>query len=312
MQKSVVSVLLTCGGAERFHIASDTKYKALLSLNGRPVVDYVAEALCNSETEKVFVVQCRDEGLEKIMNHGEKISCIFCDESNPSLADSLHCAIRGLMDYYGENDLHDKYIMFVPCDIPSVKSSDFNVLIEQVTDNEIDFYTTFIEREALRHFLPKRSFRSLYFRDIGGYFSQQGINIVSGRLFSFDGEKDNCKNIAVYGQDKQKLSGLSEIINDFRSSRHTIFSLLVFISGFLIKRLLRKGGIGLTFKLASGWLSHRLTQYVIQQALYRSLNIKVGLIRSKSVAFSADIDKPADFGDVERLMQQANPSSVSA
>ncbi|MDD4923879.1 MAG: NTP transferase domain-containing protein [Dehalococcoidales bacterium] len=312
MQKSVVSVLLTCGGAERFPFASDTKYKALLPLNGRPVVDYVAEALCNSKIEKVFVIQCREAELEKNLRNRNKITYIFCDKGYPSLADSLYCAIRGLLDYYGEDNLHSKYIMFVPCDIPAVNPKDFDALISQITDNDTDFYTAFIERKLLRVFLPKRRFRSMYFRDIGGHFSQQGINVVNGRLFSFDGDKDGFKNIAVYGHDKQKLSGLSEIINDFRNSRHTIFSLLVFISGFLIKRLIRKGGIGLTLRLACGWLSGKLTQPLMQQALYRSLNIKVGLIKSRSVAFSADIDKPADFGDVERLMQQFNLPASSA
>ena len=303
MQKPVVSVLLTCGGAEHFHIASDTKYKALLPLNGRPVVDYVAEALCNSQIEKLFVVQCRDEGLEKIFQNHKKIICISCEKQNPTLADSIFCSIEGLLNYYGEDKLADKYIMYVPCDIPAVKPEDFNVLISQVADYDIDFYTTFIDNKLLIKWLPKRHFRSLYFYDLGGYFSEQGINFVSGRLFGFEtGEKDS-QNSVIYGHNKQILPGLSEIIDDFRNSRHTTFRLTMFISGLLINRLLYRGGIGITFKFVSRWLSHRLTLPLLDEILYRALNIKVGLLRSQSVAFSADIDKPADFGDVERLMQ---------
>jgi CTP:molybdopterin cytidylyltransferase MocA len=308
MPESIVSVLLTCGRAEHFHIASDTKYKALLPLNGRPVVDYVAQTLCNSQIEKLFVVQCRDEGLERILQNHEKIIFISCEIQNPTLSDSIFCSIEGLLNYYGADKLDDKYIMYVPCDIPSVKPQDFNALISQVKDYDIDLYTTFIDNKLLRKWLPERHFRSGYFYDLGGDFSEQGINFVRGRLFGMETGENGMQNIVIYGHDKQKLPGLSEIINDFRNSRHNSLSLMLFFTGFIFKSLVFRGCIGITARFVYNWLSRRLTLPFLEEILYKSLYIKVGLLRSESVAFSADIDKPADFCDVERLMQQANPS----
>jgi CTP:molybdopterin cytidylyltransferase MocA len=259
MPESIVAVLLTCGGAEHFLFSSNTQYKALLPLNGRPIVKYVAEALCNSTVEKVFLIQCPGEELEKILNNPEKIVFIPCEKQKPTLADSIFCSIESLLNYYGEDKLADKYIMYVPCDIPSVKPGDFDTLISQIEDYNIDLYTTFIDNELLRKWLPERHFRSVYFYDLGGNFSEQGINFVSGRLFGFETVEKDSQNTVIYGLNKQKLPELSEIIDDFRNSRHTTFRLMMFISGLLIKRLLCKGGICITFKFVSRWLSRKLT-----------------------------------------------------
>jgi len=303
MPIQIISVLLTCGGVEHFSDISNTKYKALLPFNGRPMAAYVSDALCQSDIEKVFVVQCRGENLQEMLPQNEKITFIFCDEPYPSLADSLHCSVTGLLNYYGEYELADKYIIFVPCDIPAVKPQDFNSLIEQVNDYDIDFYTTFIENRLFKHSLPHRRFRSIYLHDLGGNFSQQGINIVSGRLFGYKTDDNGMRSLVVYDHDRKPVEGLSRIINSFRKSRNSTISLLLFLSGFILKKLICKGSLGITIRLAFNWSIRRLTLSIFDRALSRSLNIKVGLIKSQSIAFSADIDKPFDFEDVERLMK---------
>jgi CTP:molybdopterin cytidylyltransferase MocA len=304
MQKTTVAVLLTCGFTEHFPNIPNTTYKALLLLNGRPLADYVSEALCNSDVEKVFVIQCPGEELEKVLQKNDKLVFLLCDEEKPSLADSLYCSIRGLLDYYGEEKLADKYIMFVPCDIPAVKPDDFNAIIAQVSNYDVDFYATFIDRGLLRNSYPQRHFRSIYFHDLGGYFSEQGVNFVSGRLFGFDVDKDGTRQVAVFDHDRHLLLGLSEIISDFRSSRHTSFSLILFFSRLIFERLILRGGIGITARFVYKWLSHRLTVPLVEQLLYRALNVKFSLVISQSIAFSADVDKPSDLSDVQKLLHQ--------
>ena len=311
MPKHVVAVLLTCGSVEHFSDISNTKYKALFPFKGRPLATYVSEALCESDIEKTFVVQCRGENLESVLQQNEKLNFILCDEPYPSLADSLYCSVRGLLDYYGQDELANKYIMFVPCDIPSVMAQDFNSIIEHVNDDNIDFYTTFIDNRQLRRLLPHRRFRSIYFHDLGGSFSQQGVNIVSGRLFGLKSDDSNLRKVVVYDHDRKPVDGLSRIIDSFRKSRRSTISLLLFLSGFIFKRLVSSGSTGIAMRLAFSWVTRRLTQSIFDRALSRSLNIKVGLIRSQSMAFSADIDKPADFEDVERLMRQINTPTLS-
>lgn len=246
MQKPTVAVLLTCGNAEHFPNIPNTTYKALLLLDGRPLADYVSEALCDSEVEKVFVIQCPGEGLEQVLPKNDKLVFVLCDEQHPSLADTLYCSIRGLLDYYGEEKLADKYIMFVPCDIPAVKPGDFNALMTQISSCDIDFYATFIDQGLLRSSFPERHFRSIYFHDLGGYFSIQGVNFVSGRLLGFDVDKDGTRQVAVFDHDRHLILGLSRIINDFRSSRHTSFSLILFFSRLIFGRLILRGCIGIT------------------------------------------------------------------
>ena len=310
MLKPIIAVLLACGRTEHFNCISNAIYKALLPFNGYPIVSYVSEALCESAVEKVFVIQCRGENLQEVLQHNDKLIFISCDEPNPSLAGSLQCSVGGLLDYYGEYELANKYIVFTPCDIPAVKPQDFNSLIEQVNDGDIDFYTTFIDNRILKSCLPHRRFRSIYFHDLGGNFSQQGINIVSGRLFGYQSDSNEMRSLVMYDHDRNPIEGLSRIIDSFRKSRRSTISLLLFLSGFIFKKLVSRGSIGITMRLALSWMTRRLTLSIFNRAFSRSLNIKVGLIRSQSIAFSADVDKPSDFEDVEKLMRQCNQSAL--
>jgi CTP:molybdopterin cytidylyltransferase MocA len=104
-EKPVVAVLLTCGLASRFPEFGNIKYKALLLLKGRPIVDFVSTALCISQVEKVFVVHAPDEDIKKTLTSNEKIVFAECSRPTPTLTDSGMCALEKLFEYYGENKL---------------------------------------------------------------------------------------------------------------------------------------------------------------------------------------------------------------
>jgi len=302
MQKITISILLTCGNAEYFPVSDGIKNKALLPVNGQSLFEYTLKALCNSQVEKVFVIQDADAHLENIGICHEKVIYANCKSINPSLADSLICALETIIDFYGENELQRRYIMFVPCDIPLVKSKDFDTLISQTINPDVDIYCTLINNGFLKAIFPERHFRSIYFKDLGGFYSQQALIFASGRLFKTGNPNGDLGRVAVCDRSSQSFLGLTEIINNIRSKRSSLLGWIRFFSLLLWDKLISKRQTSLVIELIYGCLFHKLTVSLLEQVLDKALNVKFAFIETRTQAFSADIDTPRDLENISKLL----------
>jgi CTP:molybdopterin cytidylyltransferase MocA len=299
MHKLTVSILLTCGIAEHFPKSYSVKSKALLPINGHFLFEYVLKALCNSNAEKVFVIQESNQHLEIISAYHEKVVYANCPSVNPSIADSLVCALETLIDFYGENELHKRYVMFVPCDIPLVKSEDFDILMAQNNDAEVDIYVPFIKYKVISTVFPEHHFRSIYFRDLGRRYSPQGLALASGRLFKTGKINNDSNRVDVCDRSGHLVLGLKEIINDIRHERGSLLGWLRFFSLLLWIKLIKQGQTTQLLQLIYSYFSNKLTVSLLEQSLERALNVKVAFIETQSAAFSVDIDTPNDLQNVK-------------
>ena len=122
MNKRTVALLLARGamnGAPPSHECH--KYKALVPVNGVPMVDYVLSALQASAAEKIFVVQGADERLERVVSGHLKNEFINCDPAGSTYAHSLISGLRKLADFLrsarvaSDRD-HAGALRYTPCD----------------------------------------------------------------------------------------------------------------------------------------------------------------------------------------------------
>jgi CTP:molybdopterin cytidylyltransferase MocA len=294
--KTVVSVLLTCGITSRFPEFENTKYKALLPLKGRPIVDYVSIALCNSQVEQVFVVHEPDEDLGKLLTSHEKIILVNCGRSKPTLTDSVMCVMERLFEYYGEKELHQRHIMFVPCDIPLVKTRDINALIGQTLNTDADYCVTVVRSRLLKEEYPWRHFRTLYFNELGGNCSLQPIVFIRSGLFRKAKVIGDLHRIEVCDNSGRPLDKLLKTVDDVREHRHSLTGWARFVF-----RIAGKGHTTLFLQLLFDLLRNRVTESKFREAVYLTLNVRLAAIESKSVTFSADIDNPADLDNLSRF-----------
>jgi CTP:molybdopterin cytidylyltransferase MocA len=295
-ERPVVAVLLTCGINNCFPEFENIKYKALLPLQGRPIVDFVSTALCGSKVEKVFVVQEPEEDLKKVLTGHEKIIFAECKRPGPMLIDSGMCGFEKLIDYYGENGLNQKQIMFVPCDIPLVQAQEFNALIDRAINIDADYCPTVIRNSLVDEGHTGRHFRKIHLNELGGDYSFQPINFVRSRNFripeliaSFNGTSASDNR----GSFTQKILKISE---DARKDRHSVIGWARFAY-----RIAGKGGVVLSLQLILDLLRNRVTESKFEQAISRTLSVKVGVVESQFPDFSLDIDKPSDLDYVSRL-----------
>ncbi|MGP8080815.1 MAG: NTP transferase domain-containing protein [Dehalococcoidales bacterium] len=294
--KPVVAVLLACGVTNCFPEFGNIKYKALLPLDGRPIVDFVAEALCKSQVEKVFIVHESDEDIKKVITSHEKIIFIECKRPDPAMIDSLMCGLERLFEYYGENGLNQKQIMFVPCDIPLSQAQDFNALIGQAQNNNADYCATFVSKSLLNENDMGRRFRKIHLNELGGDYSIQPINFIRSRNFKIPELIGSFNRTAPHDNRGSSSRKILKIIEDARKNRHSVIGWVRFAYG-----IAGKGGMALSLQLVFGLLGNSITESKFEQAVYRTLNVKVAVIESQSTNFSLDIDKPSDLTYVSGL-----------
>ena len=286
--------------------------KALLAVHGQPLFEYVLKALCNSQAEKVFVIQEADANLENKSAHSDKVVYAKCKVLKPSLADSLLCALETLLDFYGEHELHQRNIMFVPCDIPLVTSCDFDALIAQTVDVEIDIYLTFIRNNSPKVTFLNHHFPMVYFDDLGGHYSLQGLAFASGRLFRFAQPGEGAGRVAILDRNSQSVLGLAEIVHDLRNKRSRLIGWIRFFTRLIFTRLIIKGHADLLIRIVYSYLFSKLTVALIERAVLAAINVKVALVETRTAAFSVDIDTPHDLEYVKNILDvtKDNPKAV--
>jgi len=113
--KSIVALVLAGGFADAFSLENDPVFKALLPVRGRPIADYVLQALEESDVEKIFIAQDEGVNLEVMLPPYSK--CIFFnkDKRHSTLGIDIFFALGKVAEFYGDSELREKMIMVVPC-----------------------------------------------------------------------------------------------------------------------------------------------------------------------------------------------------
>jgi CTP:molybdopterin cytidylyltransferase MocA len=212
------------------------------------------------------------------------------------MIDSLMCGLERLFEYYGENGLNQKQIMFVPCDIPLVQAQDFDALIGQAQNNNADYCATFISKSLLNENDTGRRFRKIRLNELGGDYSVQPINFVRSRNFRIPELIGSFNRTALNDKHRSSSQKILKIIEDARENRHSVIGWVRLAYG-----IAGKGGMALSLQLIFGLFRNSITESKFEQAVYRTLNVKVAVIESHSNHFSLDVDKPSDLTYVSRL-----------
>jgi len=295
----VVAVLLTCGVTSRFAEIGNIKYKALLPFNGRPIVDFVSTALCNSQVEKVFIVHEPEEDIKTALTGHEKIVLVECNIPDPTMVGSVICSMERLFEFYGEHELNQKQIMFVPCDIPLAQAQDFNALIDQTFNVNADYYCTVIRNSLLHEDDMGRRFRKMHFNELGDVYSFQPVNFFRSRLFKMPKAADASRGAALSDNREGTSENMLKTVKDIRKNRHSVIAWVRFAY-----RVTGKAGMSLSLQILFDLLRNRITESKFKLAVYRTLNVKAVVLESQCAAFSLDIDNPADLEYMSRLTGQ--------
>jgi molybdopterin-guanine dinucleotide biosynthesis protein A len=295
MRERTIALVMTGGTAEGKFAERGLKYKARFPVNGRPLVDYILCALQASTVEKVFILQPADADLQTVVTPHAKNVFLNYDEREHSIGLTMGRAIEHLLDYHGVEALHERTVMWLPCDIPLVRTEDVDSLIAGSRQPEMDALFTIIPHRVLTAAYPDRRFPSLYLSDRGERYSLQSVMFVDGRHYNYATSPEYAGvRLAVTDAYGEPIPGLVAGIDGMRDGRHGVFNTPRFIYEVVIRRMLRRGLLtavprGL-YELATG----KLTTASISDYLFLAMRVRFGAVMSASAAYSADVDSPED------------------
>jgi GTP:adenosylcobinamide-phosphate guanylyltransferase len=295
--RQVIAILLARGFADEFSNHA-IKYKALLRISGRPMVDWVLRALQSAEIERIFIIQDADMRLEEVLSPSYKNVFVNCSPRNTRMTDSLICGAEAILEYYPKEEVSQLVIMTVPCDIPLANAKNFNTLIHQSRDQDADVFFTAMKLDRLKASYPNRRFHSMYLKDLKGMYTVQNICFSSGKVIGFAFENDGRRRLEVHNRDGEELTGLADMIEGLRKRRHGLLFWSIAIYRILLRRLLIRGNFITFIKMIFDFLNNNLTTDSIRRGLLAAFNLEFGLLESDTETFSGDIDGPKDMVEV--------------
>ena len=200
---STVDAVITAGGIpkpdEPLYTLTQGKSKALLPIGGRPMVQWVLDALSGSDCIRRVVVVGLDEASE-----------LTCDKTLgfiPNQGSMIANISAGVAWVLGQ-DASARHALIVSSDIPTIRPEivDWNVTTSLQTDHEA--YYSFISQETMERRFPGSN-RS-YFKLKEGRFSGGDMNMMQTALASnyhpawrtiIDARKNVFKQASLIGLD---------------------------------------------------------------------------------------------------------------
>jgi len=190
--------------------------KALLDIAGKPMLQWVLDALCEADSVDQIVVVGLDET--------EDLKCTMRLAFLPDKGGIIQ-NIREGANYLDQENPSGDYILIVSSDIPSITPEIVDWVIKAAMQTEHDFYYNIITREIMEKRFPNSNRSYARFKDVevcGGDMNVVRRRMVNGenRLWQriVDTRKNVFKQAALIGFDTLflllfRLTTLDEAVN---------------------------------------------------------------------------------------------------
>lgn len=158
-----MNVILTAGGSpaptDPMHALTRGGIKAMLNIAGRPMIQWMLDALGEARTvERIYVV-----GLSPMSDLNCKKPLTLLADQNDRL-DGLKAGADALRADQPEA----RHALLLTCDIPAIPPAAIDWMVETVEQSSHDFYYTFIDRTDMEARFPqaRRAYSQLKDRQV--------------------------------------------------------------------------------------------------------------------------------------------------
>lgn len=277
------------------------RYKALLPLNGKPLIKYVLEALLKSSADKIFIVQGENEFLESVIPPDNKLILLTCEQNESSYASSVLFGINGIINYYNNAYCSNQNIIVVPCDLPLVTENNLDYLVRSFIQMNADMAVPVINIEYLKKNGLNRKFYSVYLSDLKGSYTLQNIALFKANIFNKVSARYNSTyNLEVTGN-SGLLSRLALAADRLYLNREKPYIIMQIIYGFL-RGLARRGHLLYGLKFLMNMYRKKIHSEQVRRAFSIILGINFEIIESEEWELSCDVDLPEHLEWVARYL----------
>ncbi len=185
------------------------KPKAMLDIHGKPMVQWVLDALDNAvSVDRVIIV-----GMEQgEILHGAKLSSMLPDQG--SMIDNIRAGVAKIL----ETNPATEHIVVASSDIPAILPEHIDWVVQNASQTDLDVHYNVVKREAMESRYPssKRSYVHLKDMDVCG----GDLNIIRASIVArnealwgkiIDARKNPLKQAALIGYDTLFLLLLRQV-----------------------------------------------------------------------------------------------------
>jgi GTP:adenosylcobinamide-phosphate guanylyltransferase len=166
-----LDVIITAGGMtvpdDPLYPLTGGEYKSMLNINGKPMVQWVLDAVSGSaRIGRVLVV-----GLP----NGTPLSCRHTLGTLEDQGDAVQNIIAGVAYLLKDSDVEEK-VLIISADIPAVTAEMLNWMIDRVEESQHDLYYNVIRREVMEARYPES--KRTYIRLKDGNFCGGDASVI--------------------------------------------------------------------------------------------------------------------------------------
>lgn len=293
--KPTVAVVIAGGLAHSSFGEQARTPKPLLPVHGRPVVDYVVQALEHSGAERILVSYDEEVDLPSVLTPTTRTFFAARGDHGGSYAAGIRHVFEVLATHYDIHEIHQRTIMLVPCDLPLVTAAAFDALIRSAQAVDADLVATMISCRRASARFPGKRFIGLYLADFGEPCTLQAPAFVQGDIIRAGIHGSPLSFGELTNQVVDELAGAADSI---RSSRKSRLVLARATYELVIRRLARQRQLGLLLPFLSRLVSGRVRSADVLRVLSAAFAIRVGIVPSEAPEFSGDVDEPGDYPQV--------------
>lgn len=249
---------LILAGTGKGYIPVEGANKALLEINGRPIIEYVVQALKNAGSiGDIHIVGPVDELSFLLKSHGDRVTL---HEQTGSLVDNV------ISSYDRICPSRDRHILVTTSDIPFIRPYEIDLLVSSSNYEAYDIVVGVGSAEALRRFAPDKGMPGMSMACC--HFRQQ-----SGRL----------NNMFILRPPREAIAEYASILYNLRYQKN-IVNFLRLIVNVIIKDPGRLPLLWTLFKLQLTLQADRFALMGIAQAIGNHIDIrKAEMLASRAV-----------------------------
>lgn len=179
--------VIILAGKQPIRDIQDSRNKALIEINGKPMIEYVVEAVRNVRAAGKIAVIGPKEEIENILKG--KVWAII--DSNESLFNNVIRGASLLKD--------DRFVLVTTCDIPMISKEAIEDFISQCERSKADFCYPIVEKEINNEKFP--GMERTYVKTKEGIFTGGNLILVNPKII----EKGKCIGERLFKARKNHL-----------------------------------------------------------------------------------------------------------
>lgn len=306
-RKPVIALVLAGGSPHPAFGAGAPPCKPLMPFRGRPVVEYVLDAVDASCVARALVFHDPTCDLAAAGPSRGKATFVVRPPEHADIGRTIRFVLTAAVRELGIEEVRRSRLLILPCDLPFITGASLDRLLLDADARDFDLAYLVASEDLLARAIPGKRFRAFPAADLGpGRYAPQAPVLVDGAYLHAPGDG----SLLAYGDwTREEADRVERTIGLLRTERSSIWLFPRIVAELGLARVRGPRSLWLTASALARVLVGRLRTRDFDRGMALLFRIRTVAIDTGSPEFSADVDRPEDLA---RLSGWSLPDRAAA